>query len=148
MLVRLPRKSSDALSRSGISEKLKNKIYKTLGQREVFWDRVLQTNELIIDHKFPSSRWKEGDTENSSEMSEQEIRNKFQLLTNQSNLLKEKACKSCVRENKRGTFLGIEWYYEGNIQSDSIIKTRKYLDKFKKAQNKAKSNKRNLWSNT
>lgn len=27
------------------------------------------------------------------------------------------------------------WYYEGNIQSDSIIKTRKYLDKFKNDQN-------------
>ena len=23
------------------------------------------------------------------------------------------------------------WYYEGNIQSDSILKTRKYLDNFK-----------------
>ena len=27
------------------------------------------------------------------------------------------------------------WYYEGNIQSDSIIKTRKYLDNFKNNQN-------------
>ena len=27
------------------------------------------------------------------------------------------------------------WYYEGNIQSDSIIKTRKYLDNFKNDQN-------------
>ncbi|MGP1517620.1 MAG: hypothetical protein ACTTJV_08370 [Ottowia sp.] len=27
------------------------------------------------------------------------------------------------------------WYYEGNIQSDSIAKTRKYLDNFKNNQN-------------
>ena len=27
------------------------------------------------------------------------------------------------------------WYYEGNIQSDSIIETRKYLDNFKNNQN-------------
>ena len=27
------------------------------------------------------------------------------------------------------------WYYEGNIQSDSIIKTKKYLDNFKNDQN-------------
>lgn len=27
------------------------------------------------------------------------------------------------------------WYYEGNIQSDSIIKTRKHLDNFKNNQN-------------
>ena len=27
------------------------------------------------------------------------------------------------------------WYYEGNIQSESIIKTRKYLDDFKNNQN-------------
>ena len=115
ILVRLPRKSSNVLSRATISKELKSKIYETLGHREVFWGRDLPINELIIDHKFPSSRWKEGDTENSSEMSEQDIRNKFQLLTNQSNLLKERECQSCVKENKRGTFLGIEWYYEGDI---------------------------------
>ena len=27
------------------------------------------------------------------------------------------------------------WYYEGNIQSESIIKTKKYLDNFKNNQN-------------
>lgn len=27
------------------------------------------------------------------------------------------------------------WYYEGNIQSESIIKTKKYLDNFKNDQN-------------
>ena len=27
------------------------------------------------------------------------------------------------------------WYYEGNIQSDSIINTKKYLDNFKNDQN-------------
>lgn len=27
------------------------------------------------------------------------------------------------------------WYYEGNIQSDSIIKTREYLDNFKNNKN-------------
>ena len=27
------------------------------------------------------------------------------------------------------------WYYEGNIQGDSILKTRKYLDNFRNNQN-------------
>ena len=47
-------------------------------------------------------------------MSENEIKNKFQLLTNQTNLQKERYCKRCVSAGKRGDFFGIKWYYKGS----------------------------------
>lgn len=47
-------------------------------------------------------------------MSEDEIRAKFQILSNQTNLQKERYCQRCVLEGIRGNFFGIEWYYEGD----------------------------------
>lgn len=47
-------------------------------------------------------------------MSVEDIQKKFQLLTNQTNLQKERYCQRCVTEGVRGDFFGIEWYYEGD----------------------------------
>ena len=53
---------------------------------------------------------------NETNMSEEEIKKKFQLLTNQTNLQKERYCKKCVSEGIRGDFFGIKWFYEGDEQ--------------------------------
>ena len=47
-------------------------------------------------------------------MTDEEIRNKFQILDNQTNLLKSRECDKCIFTNKRGVFLGIDWYSEGS----------------------------------
>ena len=49
-------------------------------------------------------------------MTEDEIKDKFQILSNQTNLQKERYCQRCVMENIRGDFFGIEWYYQGDNQ--------------------------------
>ena len=69
---------------------------------------------MVIDHKFPSSRWVNGETINETDMPEEEIKKKFQLLTNQTNLQKERYCKKCVSDGIRGDFFGIKWFYEGD----------------------------------
>lgn len=40
-----------------------------------------------------------------------------------------------IKDNNKFEHTYDNWYYEGNIQSDSIIKTREYLDNFKNNQN-------------
>ena len=40
-----------------------------------------------------------------------------------------------IKNNNKFEHTYDNWYYEGNIQSDSIIKTRRYLDNFKNNQN-------------
>lgn len=40
-----------------------------------------------------------------------------------------------IKDNNKFEHTYDNWYYEGNIQSDSIIKTRRYLDNFKNNQN-------------
>ncbi len=47
-------------------------------------------------------------------MTPEEIKSKFQLLTNQSNLIKSRYCESCVSTNIRGDYMGIKWYSQGN----------------------------------
>lgn len=114
LLIRLPRKAANNEKRFSISVSLQNKIKTVLPLKDACFDVSLPASELIIDHKFPSSRWVVGETVNETNMSEEEIRNKFQLLTNQTNLQKERYCKRCVASGKRGDFFGIEWFYEGD----------------------------------
>jgi len=114
LLVRLPRQAADNEKRSPFSVALKRKIKNTLPLRDVCFDQPHSDTELVIDHKFPSSRWVQGETVNQTTMPEEEIRAKFQLLTNQTNLQKERYCNRCVLTGKRGDFFGIKWYYEGD----------------------------------
>lgn len=116
ILIRLPRHPADNERRFTISVRLQNKIKRVLPMKDACFGTALRESEAVIDHKFPSSRWVNGETVNETSMSEEEIRHKFQLLTNQTNLQKERYCKRCVSTGKRGDFFGIEWYYEGDSQ--------------------------------
>ena len=100
--------------RKPISETLGNRIYKVLKGTEVVFNQKRTKRELIIDHKFPSQRWKVQESDNKDSMSDSEIINKFQLLSNQTNLLKSRECDKCLFEGKRGVFMGIQWYYKGD----------------------------------
>lgn len=47
-------------------------------------------------------------------MSEEDIRAKFQLMTNQHNEEKREACRKCRLSGKRPPPFGIKYYYEGS----------------------------------
>lgn len=100
--------------RKPISKTLDDKIYKVLNKKESVFEQKRPRKELVIDHKFPSQRWINPESDNSDAMTGEEIKNKFQLLDNQTNLLKSRICDRCVEKSVRGTFMGIKWYYEGN----------------------------------
>lgn len=98
--------------RKPISKKMKERILQVLGMRDVFFNSTRPVNEFVIDHKFPSQRWVREETDNSN-LTDDDIRDKFQLLTNQSNMLKSRLCDSCCRTGKRPDFLGVKWFYSG-----------------------------------
>ncbi len=114
LLIRLPRKAADNEKRFSISVALQKRIKSVLPLKDACFDSPQKASELIIDHKFPSSRWVNGETPNDPSMSDADIRRKFQLLTNQTNLQKERYCKRCVLKGVRGDFFGIKWYYSGS----------------------------------
>jgi len=100
--------------RKPMSEVLKSKIKKILGNREVCFNIIRSDVELLIDHKFPSQRWNQPESPNPNDMSTEEIYNKFQLLSNQTNMWKSRHCDTCVKTGKRGEYMGINWYYQGD----------------------------------
>lgn len=62
-------------------------------------------------------------------MSEQEIRQKFQLMTNQRNEQKREVCRKCFQTGYRGILFGIPYFYAGNeLWDESIPKTGKLAE--------------------
>lgn len=114
VMLDLPKNVSNPELRKPISPRLRERIFSVLKHNECVFDQVRTSKELIVDHKFPSQRWGEPESDNSDHMSDNDIRKKFQLLSNQTNLLKSRECDRCVFESVRGQFMGIRWYFKGN----------------------------------
>lgn len=114
ILIRLERNSANVNVRNTISASLRHRIKTVLPLKDACFDSPQKKSELVIDHKFPSTRWVNGESLNENDMTDEEIKQKFQLLTNQTNLQKERYCKKCMSEGVRGDFFGIKWYYEGD----------------------------------
>lgn len=100
--------------RAPMSDKFKERVKRILGKREVCFNTKRSSVELLVDHKFPSQRWIKKESANPDDMPEAEIRKKFQLLSNQTNMWKSRICDACVRTGKRGDFMGLKWYYQGD----------------------------------
>ncbi len=106
------------------SPNLRKRILKVLNFYDAYEDRIVsKSTHMIPDHKFPEIRWdKETKESNPDSMSEQEIKNKFQLLTNQRNLQKREVCRQCYQTGIRGKLFGINYFYEGDENWSSKVK--------------------------
>jgi hypothetical protein len=111
-IIMLPLPRGHATGYETWSATLRKKIIDTLGSYDVYEDRKFTS--LLPDHKFPEIRWDEKTREENSEsMSTEQIKNKFQLLSNQRNQQKREVCRNCYQTGKRGYPYGIEFFYEG-----------------------------------
>ena len=108
--------STEKTNYETIPDKLKIKICKTFNYTDAYSGiKNPSASSFIPDHKFPEDRWdKCTATANDEDMSQEEIRAKFQLLTTQINLHKQKQCAKCITSGKRGYPYGIKFYYEGD----------------------------------
>ncbi len=106
-----------------ISSELKERICKIFGYRDACSGiENKNVGALIPDHKFPEDRWNDEVAEtNSEKMSETEIKRKFQLLTPQYNMQKQRACAKCVQTGERGCPFDIAFYYCGEKCWDAKI---------------------------
>ncbi len=102
------------------SPTLRKRIIKVLGGIDVY--EGTPSTHLLPDHKFSEIRWDENTkAENPDNMTDDEIRAKFQLMTNQRNQQKREVCRNCFQTGKRGTIYGISYFYEGNENWDKTI---------------------------
>ena len=116
MLLRIPRKIGKAQKRETIPSSLVRRVKEYYSYTEAAFNEKYpkSTRALVIDHKFPATRWAAGETPNYTTMTDEEIQKKFQLLSQQTNLHKDRYCFRCFDEGKRGDFFGIQWYYKGD----------------------------------
>ncbi|MEC4853851.1 MAG: hypothetical protein SAJ12_22960, partial [Jaaginema sp. PMC 1079.18] len=103
------------------------KILKHYSYTDVVEQRQRAAHELVIDHRFPMERWGRQELSHNISMSDEQIRKKFQLLKKDSsgnhNLLKSRSCETCIKTGKRGTPLGIKFWYKGNENWSSPYQT-------------------------
>ena len=102
---------------------LRKKILKVLNNVDVYECR--QAASLLPDHKFPEIRWDEKTREqNPDDMSEEEIKAKFQLLSNQRNQQKREVCRNCFQTGKRGTPFNVKFFHIGDENWPSKVPAR------------------------
>lgn len=102
------------------SPALRKRIIKVLGGVDVYEDVI--NPHCLPDHKFSEIRWDDSTKEeNPDSMTDAEIKEKFQLLTNQRNQQKREVCRTCFQTGHRGTIYGIPYYYAGGPDWDPSI---------------------------
>ena len=95
------------------SPKLRKRIIDVLGNIDVYENKKCRS--CLPDHKFSEIRWDENTkSENPDSMTDEEIKSKFQLLTNQRNQEKREVCRQCYQSGKRGVAFGIPYFYKGD----------------------------------
>ncbi len=95
-----------------------------LGSRDVIEQTERPKGQLTVDHKLPMLRWNPETTPKQTcyaEMSDDDIRSRFQLLKRSNgsvshNLLKSRACERCFKTGRRGTPFGILFFYNGGFK--------------------------------
>lgn len=108
----------EANAAANIPKALIEKILNTYSYTDIIEERQRAAHELIIDHRFPMERWGATEESHKIDMTEDEIKTKFQLLkkddSGNHNLLKSRSCEKCIKTGLRGTPFGIQFWYEGN----------------------------------
>ena len=107
---------ADPVVRAALPAALKRRIKQVYKNVESVTGRTYPAAALEIDHRFSQVRWSEPECTNNLDMSDADILAKFQLLTRENNLLKSRRCEHCAKTGQRGTFIGINYFYEGGPQ--------------------------------
>lgn len=118
----------DKKIRISIDNVTRRKILKLFDYKDAFTGASISSTPEI-DHKVPWTRLDEDI--DASTLSEEEIKEHFQLLTREHNLLKDRACGKCKEFDKRPPFLGIPFWYEGDDNYSGTCKGCGWYDGFK-----------------
>lgn len=97
--------------RISINGPTRQRILNLLGMTDAFSGASISSTPEI-DHKIP---WTRLDNDiDASTLSDREIKQHFQLLTREHNLLKDRMCGHCKNDNIRPPFFGLHFWYEGD----------------------------------
>lgn len=103
--------------------KVRKAIFAALDGKDAYNDKPVDRSALP-DHKFPEIRWTADTAESNNGLSEDEMRDKFQLVPESVNQAKREVCRACFQSGNRGTFAGIDFFYKGDRKWPSGTPTR------------------------
>lgn len=118
--------SNDQNNYELVSPALKYRICQVFDFRDSYTGiKNTSSKAFVPDHKFPEDRWDKDTADiNNNDMSKDKIKQKFQLLTIQTNLQKQKHCAKCIKTGQRGYPFGIKYYYKGSEKWDKNIPSK------------------------
>lgn len=122
LLVPLPRR--DELQYEIMSPTFINRCFIIFNSYDVYEGKTVNKKGLLIEHKFPEIRWNittPRTKEVLDNLTDEEIKNDFQLMTNQRNLQKREVCRQCYESNIRPYPFGIKFYYQGDEKWPNYI---------------------------
>lgn len=97
--------------RCAIDAKSRKRVIELFDKRDAFTGAHI-SSVPEIDHKTP---WLRMDQDiDIATLTDEEIKQHFQLLTREHNLLKDRRCKQCNRDGIRPPFMGISYWYAGD----------------------------------
>ena len=104
------------------SPELRDRIIAVLGSFDAYEARRSPKDGLLPDHKFPEIRWDLQTRRDSLEaLTDEQLQEDFQLLSNQRNQQKREACRGCFQTGRRGVVYGIPFFYEGSAEWDPQV---------------------------
>ena len=101
----------DEKPRCTITTKQRERVLRLLKGRDAFSGASI-TSTAEIDHKKPWSRLDQ-DIDIAT-LTDDQVKEHFQLLTREHNLLKDRACQQCIKSGKRPPLFGISFWYAGD----------------------------------
>ncbi len=116
----LPFQPVEAPTYETIPPKVRKRIFEVLNRFDAYSAKRCALSSLP-DHKFPEVRWDKDTAASNDNLTDREIRMKFQLVPERINQMKREVCRKCCQEGRRGKFAGINFFYSGDEKWDSSI---------------------------
>lgn len=111
----------DLKARSGIPQNIVKRVKELFECVDEYSMRTEFAKDLEVDHRIPQVRWTTNEDDNSN-LTDEQIKEKFMLLTSPNNLLKSRICEECAKTNKRGKgYKVIEYWYQGTETYDEKL---------------------------
>ncbi|RLM56831.1 hypothetical protein DVK02_10140 [Halobellus sp. Atlit-31R] len=115
-----PFPTQKSITRQEMPASFKRRVRDLYDHRDAF-DGSSPSTTLEVDHRVPEVRWEESESFDHESMSDEEVREHFQILSRKHNLLKSRKCEACVESGERPSFLQIDYYYQGGAEYDEEV---------------------------
>ena len=99
---------------------IRKRIVKALNNIDAYSGKLASIS-VLPDHKFSEIRWDTDTPVSNEDLTEQEMREKFQLVPERINQAKREVCRKCFQTGCRGKLNEIDFFYSGTDRWDSRI---------------------------